>query len=83
MAGALLHYFALSAHGYTRGTHTAPENVTDRDQPTVAYSAAGQVAAPTYLKWMLCFEPDARTLWLAKATPRDWLAAGEALVATN
>eukprot|EP01051_Picozoa_sp_SAG22_P006635 SAG22_NODE_440_length_10484_cov_19.751661_9_plen_429_part_00 len=29
---------------------------------------------PTYLKWMLVFEePEARTLWLAKATPRDWL----------
>ena len=37
------------------------------------------------LKWMLCFEePETRTLWLAKATPRDWLAAGEApLVASN
>ena len=24
------------------------------------------------LKWMLCFEePEARTLWLAKATPKD------------
>ena len=40
---------------------------------------------PLCLKWMLCFEePQTRTLWLAKATPRDWLAAGEApLVATN
>ena len=37
------------------------------------------------LKWMLCFEePEARTLWLAKATPREWLAAGGApLTASN
>ena len=41
--------------------------------------------APTYLKWMLCFEePETRTLWLAKATPRGWLAPGEApLLASN
>ena len=34
---------------------------------------------------MLCFEePETRTLWLAKATPRDWLAPGEApLLASN
>ena len=34
---------------------------------------------------MLCFEePETRTLWLAKATPRGWLAAGEApIVAVN
>ena len=83
----LLHYFATSAHAYTRGTHTAPESsdVTDRDTPATAYTAAGEVAAPTYLKWMLCFEePETRTLWLAKATPRGWLAAGEApIVAVN
>ena len=36
---------------------------------------------PTYLKWMLCFEePETRTLWLAKAMPRDWLAVGQAPV---
>ena len=28
---------------------------------------------------MLCFEePETRTLWVAKATPRDWLKQGEA-----
>ena len=77
----LLHYFAVSAHAYTRGTFTTPESsdVVDRDIAPVAYSAAGVVIAPTYLKWMLCFEePETQTLWLAKATPRDWLVAGEA-----
>eukprot|EP00326_Haptolina_ericina_P013525 CAMPEP_0181211946 /NCGR_PEP_ID=MMETSP1096-20121128/24073_1 /TAXON_ID=156174 ORGANISM="Chrysochromulina ericina, Strain CCMP281" /NCGR_SAMPLE_ID=MMETSP1096 /ASSEMBLY_ACC=CAM_ASM_000453 /LENGTH=147 /DNA_ID=CAMNT_0023303413 /DNA_START=1 /DNA_END=444 /DNA_ORIENTATION=- len=34
--------------------------------------------APTYLKWMLLFEdPNSRTLTLAKALPRDWLAVGQ------
>ena len=83
----LLHYFALSAHAYTRGTHTTPESstVADRDEAPVSYTAAGVVAAPIYLKWMLCFEePETRTLWVAKATPRDWLVPGEApIVAEN
>ena len=36
------------------------------------------VTTPVYLKWMLCFEdPDTRTVWIAKATPRDWLSPQE------
>ena len=83
----LLHYFTMSAHGYTRGTYTSPEssNLADRDVPTMAYTAAGVMTSPVYLKWLLCFEePETKTLWLGKAVPRDWLVAGEApLVATN
>ena len=83
----LLHYFAVSAHGYTRGTFTTPESsdVANRDLAPAQYASAGVVIAPTYLKWMLCFEePQTRTLWLGKAVPRDWLVAGEApLVAEN
>ena len=83
----LLHYFTLSAHAYTRGTLTAPEasDVSDRDAPSAAYTAAGEVGAIIYLKWLLCFEePEARTLWLGKATPREWLAAGgEPLLASG
>lgn len=77
----LLHFFAVSAHGYTRGTWTTPESsdLADRDRAPVAYSAAGEVATPTYLKWMLVFEDlETKTLWLGKAVPRDWLAPGEA-----
>ena len=77
----LLHFFALSAHAYTRGTFTTPEssNIADRDVAPVAYASAGVVTVPTYLKWMLAYEePETRTLWLGKAVPRDWLAAGEA-----
>jgi hypothetical protein len=82
----LLHYFAMSAHSYARGAWTTPEfsNVVDRDVPAGTYVAAGEVIAPTYLKWMLCFEePETQTLWLAKATPRDWLVAGEAAVVAS
>jgi len=83
----LLHYFAVSAHAYTRGTFTTPESsdLADRDLPPAAYASAGVVLAPTYLKWMLCFEDMAnRTLWLGKALPREWLSPGEApVVATR
>merc|ERR1711971_1095790 len=74
----LLHYFAMSAHTYTRGTWTTPEAVSpDRDVGGTDYVAAGVMTAPTYLKWALLFEePDNRTLWIAKALPRDWLAPG-------
>lgn len=59
----LLHYFAMSAHTYTRGTWTTPEAASpDRDVGSTDYVAAGVVTAPTYLKWMLLYEePDSRT----------------------
>ena len=82
----LLHFFAVSAHGYTRGTWTTPEssNLADRDEPTIPYASTGIHAVPIYLKWMLVFEePETRTLWLGKATPRDWLAAREAPLAVE
>ena len=42
-------------------------------------ASAGFGNVPICLKWMLCFEePETRTLWLAKATPRDWLVHGGA-----
>ena len=73
----LLHYFAMSAHTYTRGSWTTPEGtIPDRDRGSTDYVAAGVVIAPTYLKWMLLFEePNTRTVWLAKALPREWLGA--------
>jgi hypothetical protein len=74
----LLHYFAMSAHTYTRGSWSTPEAAhPDRDVGITDYVAAGVVTSTTYLKWMLVFEePDNRTLWLAKALPRDWLGPG-------
>ena len=48
---------------HARHAHGArASDVTDRDTPATAYTA-GEVTAPTYLKWMLCFEePETRTL---------------------
>jgi phage tail protein X len=76
----LLYFFTQSAHSQTRGTWTSPESQTiDRDRNGWPYASPGQANVPMALKWMLCFEePETRTLWLAKATPRDWLAAGQA-----
>ena len=77
----LLHYFAISAHAYTRGTFTTSESASlaDRDKPPAPYTVDGVVLAPLYLKWLLCFEDlETRTLWLGKAVPRDWLAPSEA-----
>ena len=80
----LLHYFAVSAHAYDRGTWTTPEsaNIVDRGEPALPYAVTGVHTAPMYLKWMLAFEePETRTLWLAKATPRDWLETGQQPIA--
>lgn len=76
----LLHFFTQSAHTNTRGTFTTPESTTlDRDGYDYGYGSAGLGNVAMCLKWMLCFEePETRTLWLGKAVPRDWLAAGEA-----
>lgn len=73
----LLHYFASSAHSYTRGTWTTPEETfSDRDTPTIAYASVGQTMAPIYLRWALAFEePRSQQLWLGKALPREWLTA--------
>jgi hypothetical protein len=76
----LLFYYAHAAHMHTRGTWTAFECVDmDRDQGRyAAYCAPAQMTIPTITKWMLVFEdPLAATLWLGKATPRAWLAAGK------
>ena len=73
-----VHYFGMSAHTYTRGTWTTPEAThPDRDIGSTDYVAAGVHTAPTYLKWMLLFEEvGSRTMTIAKAVPRDWLAVG-------
>jgi len=76
----LLYFFTQSAHANTRGTWTTPESASiDRMHGAISYSAAGVNNVPLCIKWMHVFEePETRTLWLAKATPRDWLVPGEA-----
>eukprot|EP00966_Prymnesium_polylepis_P085900 1988025-Prymnesium_polylepis.1 len=65
----------MSAHASARGSWITPESATiDRGRGAISYSSAGVNNVPLCLKWMLTFEePETRTLWLAKATPRDWL----------
>ncbi len=81
----LLELYSLSAHQYTRGTWTAPE--TRRIDPalsTAPYCVPAQLAVPLLVRWMLAFEdPNSETLWLCKATPRDWLKDGSTLAATG
>lgn len=83
----LLHYMAMALHTYTRGTWTTPEAAhPDRDVGSTDYVAAGVMTSPIYLKWALVFEePDSRTVWLAKALPRDWLSptTKDAVVVTD
>ena len=81
----LLYFFTQSAHANTRGTYTTPESSSMMDRGhSISYSAAGVNNVPLCLKWMLVFEePETRTLWLAKATPRDWLEQGAGAVAVE
>jgi hypothetical protein len=81
----LLYFFTISAHGSSRGFWMTPESssIVERTH-NVWFSAAGPNNVPLCLKWMLVFEePETRTLWLGKATPRDWLVAGEAPLAVE
>ena len=75
----LVHYFALSAHAYTRGSWIAPEStVVDRNQSSVSFCTPATLTAPILLKWLLVWEhPIRHTLWLGKAIPRVWLSEGE------
>jgi hypothetical protein len=81
----LLMFYSLSAHQYTRGTWTAPETRQLADGVDAApYCVPAQLVEPLLLRWMLAFEdPDANVLWLAKATPRDWLADGKTIAAEH
>ena len=61
----------------TPGTWTAAECWTPGGSSS-GYAAPSQTLLPTLLKWQLLFEdPFAQTLWLARATPRSWLAPGK------
>eukprot|EP00039_Didymoeca_costata_P000747 m.47124 g.47124 ORF g.47124 m.47124 type:complete len:928 (+) comp10450_c0_seq1:1419-4202(+) len=83
----LVHFFALSAHGLTRGSWTPPErsDIADRDVPAKPYAVTGTAVVPVYLKWALLYEDVAtKTLWIGKAIPRGWLEpTSAAVVATN
>jgi hypothetical protein len=81
----LLELYSLSAHQYTRGTWTAPETRRiDPAETAAPYCAPAQLSLPLLVRWMLAFEdPRSETLWLCKATPREWLADGETVAASG
>ena len=81
----LLQYFALSAHGYTRGTHIAPESTPlNRSNPSPPFATPSGLTAPILLKWLLAWEhPTTRTLWIGRALPRVWLAHGRRVAARD
>lgn len=76
----LLTLYGTMAHQYTRGTWTAPEtrNIVREDREAAPYCTPAQLVVPEMTRWMLVFEdPQSPTLWLAKGTPRTWLADGQ------
>ncbi|HUJ31609.1 MAG TPA: hypothetical protein VLY23_10040 [Candidatus Acidoferrum sp.] len=74
----LLLYYAHMAHIYSPGAWTAVESSKIDGTLGGPYCAPAEVAIPTFTKWMLAFEdPDQPILWLAKATPRAWLAQSQ------
>lgn len=82
----LLLFYALLAHGYTRGTWSSFECVDlDRDRGGHSgWVAPSQLVVAPMTKWMLVFDdPADDSLWLAKATPTAWLAEGERIAVEN
>ena len=81
----LLTLYSLVAHQYTRGTWTAPETRNiDPKRFAAPYCAPAQMTVPLLTRWLLVFEePSSDVLWLAKATPRSWLAEGQHIAVTN
>ena len=81
----LLLLYGLEAHQYTRGTWTAPETRNlDPAKFAAPYCSPAQMTVPLLTRWMLVFEePSSEILWLAKATPRSWLADGRHIAVTN
>ena len=48
------------------------------------YCTPSEVSIPTFTKWMLVFEnPDEPVVWLAKATPREWLEQGKTITVAD
>jgi hypothetical protein len=76
---SLLMLYSMMAHQYTRGDWTAPETRSIIPGKSIApYCTPAQVFVALVTRWMLVFEdPTSDALWLAKATPRDWLQSGK------
>ena len=58
------------------------EQLLPASATNVPFATPAGVTTPLMLKWLLlCEHPISRQLWLAKATPRAWLAEGESFSA--
>jgi hypothetical protein len=80
----LLLYYAHMSHLYSPGTWTAVESARMDGTQGGPYCTPTQVTIPIFTKWLTVFEdPDQAVLWLAKATPRAWLAQGEKIEISN
>jgi hypothetical protein len=79
----LLLYYAHMTHIYSPGTWTSVESSKIDGTLGGPYCTPAQVTIPTLTKWMLVFEePDDAVVWLARATPREWLKQGKKIAVT-
>ncbi len=77
----ILLYYAHMAHIYSPGTWTSVESAKMDGTVGGPYCTPAQDTIPILTKWMLVFEdPNEDVVWLARATPRDWLAPGKKIV---
>ena len=75
----LLFLYAHRYHAHTRGSWTAGE-VTGISGDSALYCVPAQQTIPLLVRWMLVLEDsDEDRLYLAKGTPRQWLASGKAI----
>jgi hypothetical protein len=80
----LLLYYAHMAHIYSPGTWTSVESSKIDGTLGGPYCTPAQVTIPTLTKWMLVFEEsDDAVVWLARATPREWLGQGKKIAVTD
>ena len=55
----------------------------DRSKVNVPFATPAGASSPLMLRWLLmCEHPITHTLWIAKATPRAWLAEGQTFSST-
>jgi len=78
----LLGFYGHLAHHQMRGTFQDFEQVqafeTGGRSNVADYCVPAQLTVPLLLRWMLVFEErDRDCLWLCKAAPRRWFAAGQ------
>jgi hypothetical protein len=74
----ILTYYSIMAHSYSRGTWTSVESAALDMSRYAPYATPAQLQIPILTKWMLVFEdPNEPVLWLAKATPMQWLEDGK------